>query len=423
MAKKNKPIFTCLFYNLALLGLAGLIIYSAVYLIQVFLGWGFAYHNTTTLADFNGDGRMDVVVAHAQYESESIIFAHTTLWTNQANGRFSPRRIAYHSSTAAGDLDGDGDADLLLVDQAQLRILLNQGGLQGGQPGQFELYGNPITATVDHGTAGTVYLGDLDNDGDLDGFVAGCCSMALEKGSTLKVYIPSHAWVWLNDWDPPGWLNRQTVSLMDLGDLRMRAAALGDLDGDGDLDVFAAVLAPRLGGESGHPDLVLLNDGQGNFTDSGQRLGDRSSTAVALGDLDGDGDLDALVGSSLDALIWINQGGAQGGTAGQFQLSEGVLASGETTHVFLDDLDGDGDLDALIAGTCQARIWWNDGHGNFSRDHRQIFRFSHKHGLAVGDFNGDDHPDIFAGAYNYAYSLWLNHGDGIFRRAFIYWMR
>jgi hypothetical protein len=41
----------------------------------------------------------------------------------------------------------------------------------------------------------------------------------------------------------------------------------------------------------------------------------------------------------------------------------------------------------------------------------------------VGDFNGDGHPDIFAGAYNEAYSLWLNHGDGIFRRAFIYWMR
>jgi hypothetical protein len=196
----------------------------------------------------------------------------------------------------------------------------------------------------------------------------------------------------------------------------MRAAALGDLDGDGDLDVFAAVLAPRLGGGSGHPDLVLLNDGQANFTDSGQRLGDRSSTAVALGDLDGDGDLDALIGSSLDSLIWINQGGAQGGTAGQFELSEGVLASGETTHVFLDDLDGDGDLDALIAGTRQARIWWNDGQGYFSRDRRQIFRFSPRYGLAVGDFNGDGRPDIFVGAYNDAYSLWLNRGDGTFRR-------
>jgi hypothetical protein len=422
MAKKKTPIFTCLFYNLALVGLAGLIIYSAVYLIQVFLVWGFPHHNTTTLADFNGDGRMDVVVAHAQFESESTIFAHTTLWTNQANGRFSPKRIAYHSSAAAGDLDGDGYADLLLIDPTGLWIFENQGTLQEGETGPFRSR-FLINPPGDHGTAGTVYLADLDGDGDLDGFVAGCCSMAFEEGSTLKFYIPSHAWVWRNSLNESPQPKFNTSSLKDLGDLRIRTAALGDLDGDGDLDVFAAVLAPRLGGESGHPDLVLLNDGQGNFIDSGQWLGDRSSTAAALGDLDGDGDLDALVGTSLDSLVWINQGGAQGGPAGHFQLSEGALASGETTHVFLHDLDGDGDLDALIAGTRQARIWWNDGQGYFSRDNRQIFRFSSRHGLAVGDFNGDGHPDIFAGAYNYAYSLWLNHGDGIFRRAFIYWMR
>jgi hypothetical protein len=75
-----------------------------------------------------------------------------------------------------------------------------------------------------------------------------------------------------------------------------------------------------------------------------------------------------------------------------------------------------GDLDALIAGTRQARIWWNDGQGYFSRDRRQIFRFSPRYGLAVGDFNGDGRPDIFVGAYNDAYSLWLNRGDGTFRR-------
>ena len=421
MAKKKNPIFVYLFFSLSLIGLAGLI-YLAAFLGEVFLGWGSAFHNTTTLADFNGDGRLDVVVAHARYESESAIFAHTTLWTNQTNGRFSPQRIAYHSSAAAGDLDGDGGSDLLLIDQTLLRIFENLGALQESETGPFRSRFS-INPPGDHGTAGTVYLGDLDGDGDLDGFVAGCCSMAFEEGSTLKLYIPSHAWGWRNSLNESPQPKFNTFSLKDLGDLRMRAAALGDLDGDGDLDVFAAVLAPRLGGESGHPDLVLLNDGQGNFTDSGQRLGNRSSTAVALGDLDGDGDLDALVGTSLDSLIWINQGGTQGGPAGQFELSEGVLASGETTHVFLADFDGDGDLDALIAGTRQARIWWNDGHGNFSRDPRQIFRFSPRHGLAVGDFNGDGHPDIFAGAYNYAYSLWLNHGDGIFRRAFIYWMR
>jgi len=66
------------------------------------------------------------------------------------------------------------------------------------------------------------------------------------------------------------------------------ASALGDLDGDGDRDVFVA-------NTSGQPNEVWLNDGNGNFTDSGQALGSANSTDVALGDLDGDGDLDAFV--------------------------------------------------------------------------------------------------------------------------------
>ena len=66
------------------------------------------------------------------------------------------------------------------------------------------------------------------------------------------------------------------------------AVALGDVDGDGDLDAFVA--------NSNQANRVWLNDGSGTFTDSGQSLGDSSSWAVALGDLDGDGDLDAFVG-------------------------------------------------------------------------------------------------------------------------------
>ncbi|RMD78987.1 MAG: hypothetical protein D6809_04675, partial [Gammaproteobacteria bacterium] len=65
------------------------------------------------------------------------------------------------------------------------------------------------------------------------------------------------------------------------------SAALGDLDGDGDLDL----LLPDYSGDS----RVYLNDGSGQLTDSGQRLAGTYENDALLGDLDGDGDLDGIL--------------------------------------------------------------------------------------------------------------------------------
>jgi hypothetical protein len=80
------------------------------------------------------------------------------------------------------------------------------------------------------------------------------------------------------------------------------AVALGDLDGDSDLDAYVAnrVAANR----------VLLNDGTGVLSDTGQALGGTKSYDVALGDTDGDGDLDAVVGNheNQNNRVWLNDG-------------------------------------------------------------------------------------------------------------------
>lgn len=193
-----------------------------------------------------------------------------------------------------------------------------------------------------------------------------------------------------------------------------RAMALADLDGDGDLDIFAAVMAPAEGRNRDPADRVVFNDGAGNFTDSGQRLGETDSTAVTLGDLDGDGDLNVLVGNETGATIWINQGGLQKGEVGAFVLSEQTISSDPSRAVFLSDLDEDGDLDALIGGTRRAIIWWNDGLAAFTKS-PQRFRTTRRHGLAIGDFNGDGRPDIFAAAYSNDSRVWFNQGNGTFK--------
>ena len=54
------------------------------------------------------------------------------------------------------------------------------------------------------------------------------------------------------------------------------------------------------------------------------------------------------------------------------------------------------------------------GHGTLERSDQHL-RYSNRHGLAVGDFNGDGYPDIFAGAYAEDYTVWFNQGNGTFQ--------
>jgi hypothetical protein len=401
-------------------GLVVLVLYPCAGIItMMYSEWKGPHRSITDVADLDGDGDLDVIVGHTRWESADISWAGITLLINQGDGRFtrSGQELPGGFSAAAGDVDGDGDVDLLILDGYALMLCLNQGGAQGGTLGVFET-NNPIRPSsqwrghADMG--GSVILGDLNNDGAVDGFVAGCCYGTGEDPLVASSHFPSSAWVWINEWDPRGWLVRHTLSLQELDGLPMRAAALGDLDGDADLDVFTAIGAPTIGAGDSLDDLVLLNDGAGNLTASDQWQGSSDSTAVALGDVDGDDDLDALVGTKNGATVWINQGGAQGGQEGMFALSEQQIPGGQTGAVFLYDLDGDGDQDALIAGLRQAVIWRNNGQAVFTQS-SQRFRYSERDGLAIGDFNDDGSPDVFSGADAETYNVWFNQGDGTFR--------
>lgn len=370
------------------------------------------FHATTAVADLDGDGDLDVLLHNVRQEAEFTAFSVATLWLNEGEGQFTARQVEQDTygggwASAAGDVDLDGDNDIALFIGYQLRLLLNQGGTQGGQTGVFR-FQHTIAGPERNGQYGSVILGDLNNDGQLDGVVAGCCGRLFTVDPNDAA--PNVSGVWLNSSQSIG---GQMSTLSALEGLAVQDAALGDLDGDGDLDLFAAVIAPSEGQNRNPADRVLFNDGTGHFLDSMQRLGENDSTAVALGDLDGDGDLDALVGHPSGALVCINQGGGQGGQAGTFVTALPVLDSGPIQALFLADLDGDGDLDALLGERRRATIWWNDGLALFTKS-RQHFSYSKRHGLAVGDFNGDGRPDVFAAAYDDKYQVWFNQGDGTF---------
>jgi hypothetical protein len=192
---------------------------------------------------------------------------------------------------------------------------------------------------------------------------------------------------------------------------------LGDLDGDGHLDAFFGNATSYMD-QTGNiirnqPNTVWFNDGQGRFWLSAQQLGNSEAASVALSDLDGDGDLDAFVGNQGQDEVWLNAGGAQGGRAGIFMSGGPVGDAEQTRSVALSDLDGDGDVDVLVVHRGSARVWLNDGLAGFAAG--QELSFERQHALALGDVDGDGDIDIFAGSVHHDILVWLNNGEAGFR--------
>lgn len=244
-----------------------------------------------------------------------------------------------------------------------------------------------------------IAIGDIDGDSDMD---------------IVALYFNESNKIWVND-------GNGNYSPADTMGTRGNAVALADLDNDGDLDAFIV--------DGGYysidkPATVWMNDGTGNFTNSGQELGGRYSTDVALADLDGDNDIDAFVcnhafeGSLTKGghEVWLNDG------TGQFTNSGQDLGNAYHTSVHLDDIDNDGDMDALVTNnynelnvTNENEIWINDGGGTFSK---KVLSSPYSLDLSLADVDGDDDNDVvigyvnFLGSSNIGAKLFLNDGNG-----------
>ena len=199
-----------------------------------------------------------------------------------------------------------------------------------------------------------------------------------------------------------------TNSGQSLGGETGNGVALGDLDGDGDTDAFVA----NDYSDFGEANQVWFNEGgdEGNFV-AGPMLGTEDGNAVALGDLDDDGDLDAVVGmlSPLSGMVWINQGGAQGGNEGDFAAGDS-FGSFSAYAVAIGDVDLDGDLDAFVAGNSN-QAWLNDGDGAFTAGPALPFQFSDS--VTLADLDDDGWPDAVIGdaADGSNNRVWWNDGN------------
>jgi hypothetical protein len=348
--------------------------------------------NAVRLGDFNGDGLLDAFYCNGAIVPRS----QNSVMTNLGVGRFAygGQRLGEASckTLSLGDLDGDGDIDAAGSGFPMLMLYVNDG------TGLFKAinwaYGIGMWTNA---------VGDLDGDGDLDILLAGCChpeaqvlTAAINHGGEGKGVL--------------GYFGRATWQMDTLG---TDGLALGDLDGDGDLDAFIANRG--FTGEDFHskpnqPNMVAWNDGSGVFSDSGQRLGQANSTSVALGDLDNDGDLDAFVGNLGPDEVWFNAGGKQGGSPGIFVDSGQQLGSTKTVAVLLVDLDGDGSLDAVVTRQTtffrsHPQIYLNDGEGRFTLSHSLKWRLVPGSAFDAADLTGNGLPNIFGAWYEDKYAM------------------
>ena len=275
-------------------------------------------------------------------------------------------------SAAAGDLDSDGDIDLVVVRDRHPSVLFLNNGDE-----TFDV----LTHVLPSGAFTDVCLADFDGDGDLDVIIAhdgGPNPVLLNDGAAEFVAVEQT------------WTGGPTAGM-----------AVGDLDGDGDCDLLVSEYAAPL--------CVWLNDGNGCFESSEQIFGAANHRKPVLSDLDDDGDLDAVVPRDFGdaSVLLFNRGDGtfqepipMAGLAGQNGISAAVT-----------DVDEDGDLDVLHGcHGCPDSLWIN-GQGVFA-DSGQALSAGWSYDVVWVDLDSDGHPDLVTANSNSNDQIWLNDGTG-----------
>ncbi len=259
-----------------------------------------------------------------------------------------------------------------------------------------------------------VATGDIDNDGFIDIYFCGL------NGSN-KLYRNLGNWKFEDITDSAGVAHRGHFS---------KGAVFADIDGDRDLDLFVTVMDG--------PNACFINDGTGSFAEETEKVGlvsleDRTgNTSMTLGDIDGDGDLDMYMVSYryksrrdrespvMDAsglmlyepdagerdILYINDGKGHlkpvALESSRFIREDNVpdiIPRAWGLSAQMQDMDNDGDPDIYVCNDFSSPdfIWINDGHGNFQAVERTAIRTTSSSSMTVDftDINRDGLADFF----------------------------
>jgi hypothetical protein len=330
------------------------------------------------LGALDGDRKLDLVAACGQDKAVTVLLG-------QGDGRFraargSPVKMADGpGDMVLGDLNGDSKTHLVVAHHDSYGVTLFLGDGRGG----FALApSSPVIMKEGrHPHTHGLNAGDLNGDGNLD-----LVAVNSDPDNDVSVALG----------DGRGGFTRAPGSPFAVGPSPY-PGALGDLDGDGRLDIVATATDPadRKVEPSANRELtVLFGDGRGGFRRGRVPLRTAQPWFVAVADVTGDRKSDLVAthaerSSKLTVLLGDGRGAFAEAAASPFDLGHAAW------HVAVEDADRDGKADVVAAAHEGVRVMLGDGKGGFKPAPGSPFPAGKgAWRLAVGDVNGDGKPDV-----------------------------
>ncbi|MEE2756180.1 MAG: FG-GAP-like repeat-containing protein [Myxococcota bacterium] len=313
------------------------------------------------VADLNNDGRPDLVSLTASEDGQSGTFIQGV------NGGFSGYTheqaslpAASSGGAAVGDVDSDGQFDLVVTDSRGSQLLLGNGF------GQFVPSPFPL-ASLGDGTRGI--LGDGTRDSRLD--------LLIYSGETIRYYFGDGDTTFSLAEDPDG---LGMGSLADYAKIDMQ-----DVDADGVLDFVA--LDSELGGQ------IWFGQRDNTFTrsDAGEWVNAVGHTDFVWIDANRDGALDIFAFGGAQNRFFLNNGQAQ-----FVDVNIGQIASIGQPSVVVADMNGDG-RDDLVVGDVNGSQLYENGPAGFNISNTVLPQFGAVKALAAHDVDSDGDFDLIVG--------------------------